>query len=204
MSSPLSKKQRVYLFIKRGFDIFGSLLGIIILSPLMILVAIVTKLTSKGPVIFKQNRVGRHHKMFKIYKFRSMKVGVPNVAPEYLTSDTQRNMTTKWGHFLRKTSIDEYPQLFNILKGDMSFIGPRPSLPEEPELIEARDSYYPSPYEIRPGLSGYAQMKTNRSHDANLKAEWDHYYVSHLSLWLDIKTFAYSLLILFGLRSSGN
>ena len=200
MKSTLTRNQRVYLFFKRAIDIFGSLLGIVLLSPLLLVTAFLTKVTSKGPILFKQERAGKNLKTFRIYKFRSMYIDAPNIAPENMTPEKQHSLITKWGRFMRRTSIDEFPQLFNILKGDMSFIGPRPSLPMglETDLIQARLSYTPSAYEVKPGLSGYAQIHTKRSHDIYAKAKYDSYYVAHLNFWFDLKIFIYSFLVLFG------
>lgn len=200
MKSSLTRGQRVYLVFKRAIDIFGASLGIILLSPILLVAAFLTKVTSKGPVLFKQERAGKNLKSFRIYKFRSMYVDAPNIAPENMSQDKQQSLITKWGRFMRKTSIDEFPQLFNILKGDMSFIGPRPSLPMglETDLIQARLSYIPSAYEVKPGLSGYAQIHMKRSHDIYAKAKYDSYYVEHLTFWFDFKIFVYSFLVLFG------
>ena len=195
----LNKRQKFYLVIKRLIDIFGSFLGIVILSFPMLIVAIITKLSSKGPILFKQERLGKNEVPFKLYKFRSMKFGSLEIAAENLTVEEQRNMTTKWGRFMRKTSLDELPQLFNILGGSMSFIGPRPCIDKDTGLTDARRSMNPSPYIIKPGLSGYAQIYMGRGHDPIRKAELDSYYVKHLSLWLDIKMFFMSFLVVFGL-----
>lgn len=195
----LNKRQKFYLVIKRLIDIFGSFLGIVILSLPMLIVAIITKLSSKGPILFKQERLGKNEVPFKLYKFRSMKVGSKEIAPDGLTVEEQRNMTTKWGRFLRKTSLDEIPQLFNILGGSMSFIGPRPCTDKETVLMEARRTTEIPVYLVKPGLSGYAQIYLRRDHDPIKKAELDGYYVKHLSLWLDIKMFFMSFLVVFGL-----
>lgn len=195
----LNKRQKFYLVIKRLIDIFGSFLGIVILSFPMLIVAIITKLSSKGPILFKQERLGKNEVPFKLYKFRSMKVGSKEIAPDGLTVEEQRNMTTKWGRFLRKTSLDEIPQLFNILGGSMSFIGPRPCTDKETVLMEARRTTEIPVYLVKPGLSGYAQIYLRRDHDPIKKAELDSYYVKHLSLWLDIKMFFMSFLVVFGL-----
>jgi len=188
------------LFVKRVVDVLGSLFGIIILSPLLIMVAIITECSSKGSAIFKQPRAGYQSKTFTIYKFRSMKTNAPYIGAEGLTPEQQRNLVTTWGRFIRKTSIDELPQLFNILKGDMSFIGPRPGLTKEgePELFEARWSYVPSAYDVKPGLSGYSQIMLKRSPDVNLRARYDSHYVQNLSFCLDAKIFVLSFLTLFG------
>ena len=196
----LSRRTKAYLAFKRCVDVFGSILGLIVLSPLMLFCALMVKLTSKGPAIFKQKRVGKDLKEFDFYKFRSMRVDAPNVATSHLDVKTQQNMVTKWGRIMRRTSLDELPQLFNILKGDMSFVGPRPCQPRgiEDDLIDARLSYIPSPVLVRPGLSGYAQIYLHRDNDCKKKAEYDAYYVAHLGLWLDIKIFFWSFLCLFG------
>jgi O-antigen biosynthesis protein WbqP len=122
------------------------------------------------------------------------------VPPEDMSVEEQQSMVTGWGKFMRKTSIDEIPQLFNILAGSMSFIGPRPSQTEtyEASLVQARESFIPSAYEVKPGLSGYAQIHLKRDHDINKKAELDSYYVRHMSLWFDTKIFVYSFLFAFG------
>ena len=132
----MKKRQKIYCFFKRIISIFGSLLGIIFLGLLMIIVAIIIKLTSKGPVLFKQKRVGKNKKVFTMYKFRSMKVGTPDLPAYEINDELYKQYTYKWGAFLRKTSLDEIPQLFNILKGDMSFIGPRPSMLKNDEDLE--------------------------------------------------------------------
>lgn len=202
----LRKGQKAYLPLKRFIDIFGSLLGMIILSPFFLIVLIITLFSAKGRPIFTQPRAGRNADTFVIYKFRTMKIEAPsNVGAEDLTDEQKKDMTTGWGKFMRKTSIDEWPQLFNILKGDMSFIGPRPGLTKEgePELYEARISTTPSAYDVKPGLSGYSQLVYKRSPDVNLRAKGDSYYVEHMNLWFDIKLFIMSILALFGIGYKG-
>jgi O-antigen biosynthesis protein WbqP len=196
----LKTSQRVYLILKRAIDIFGSVLGIVILSPVLLFCAIMTKCTSQGPVIFKQERLGLHKKPFVLYKFRSMKCDAPQFTPANTSCEQQKSYTTKWGEFMRKSSLDELPQLFDILLGEMSFVGPRPSQTEsiEAELVAARDSYLPSAYEVKPGLGGYAQIHMKREHDIYEKAKEDSYYVQNMSLVLDTKVFLYSFLCLFG------
>lgn len=200
LKSALTKQQKNYLFFKRGIDIFGSFLGILLLSPLLIVCALITKLTSKGPVLFRQERLGHTKKTFKLNKFRSMKTDAPQIPPDKLSLEQQVKLTNKWGEFMRKTSLDEIPQLFNILTGSMSFIGPRPGQTEEHEndLVLARESFIPSAYEVKPGISGYAQIHLHREHDPEKKARDDSYYVKHLSFWFDVKIFFYSFLVLFG------
>jgi len=201
MSTKLTRRQRLYLPLKRFIDIFGSLLGIILLSPLLLLAAIVTKCTSKGPVIFKQKRAGKRLKPFNLYKFRSMRIDAPSeMPPEDMSIKDQSSLVTKWGAFMRKCSIDELPQLFNILAGDVSFIGPRPCLAggHEDELIKARLSYLPNAYDVKPGLSGYAQIHMKRDHEIHEKAKLDAYYARNFGFWMDVKLFMMSLLVPFG------
>lgn len=195
----LTKRQKIYLVFKRAIDIFGSLLGLLVLSPLFLIGAVGTKVSSKGPIFFRQKRLGRNKKPFILYKFRSMKYDAIQVGQENLTEEEQEAMVTKWGHFIRATSLDEIPQLVNILKGDMSFIGPRPNMAEHSDaLIAARDSFIPSAYVVKPGLSGLAQIYLKRNPDIVKKSECDSQYVRKLSFWLDFKLFILSFLVLFG------
>jgi len=194
------KRQKIYLVIKRIIDLAGSILGILILSPLLLIIAIITKISSKGPVLFKQERLGKDEKVFILLKFRSMKVDAVQIGAESISIEEQEAMMTKWGKFMRKTSLDEFPQLFNILTGKMSFIGPRPEMiGATDDLRKARQNMNPSPYSVKPGLGGYAQIYLRRNHDPIKKAEYDSYYVKHFSFWLDIKLFLMSFLVLFGL-----
>lgn len=197
--SVLRKSQRVYLFFKRLVDLVGSLVGIILLSPVLLICAIITKCTSKGPIFFRQERLGKNKKVFRIFKFRSMRADAPEIAPSDMTIEQQKAMEYKWGQFMRKTSLDEIPQLFNIFVGDMSFIGPRPGAAHnEEELVKAREAYSPNAYDVKPGLSGYAQTRMNREHDPYEKAKYDHEYVKKMSAWFDIKIFVYTILKIFG------
>lgn len=175
-------------------------MGIIVLSPLLILCALITKFTSKGPILFRSQRIGRGGKNFTFYKFRSMRIDAPKKSPAEMSEGEHDSYITKWGKIMRKTSLDEIPQLFNILKGDMSFIGPRPGLNKENELAmyEYRMSYTPNAYLLRPGLSGYSQIVFHRDHSPEKKGRGDSYYVAHISMWLDIKLFIESFLVLFG------
>jgi O-antigen biosynthesis protein WbqP len=166
----------------------------------MILAAIITKCTSKGPVLFKQERIGRNGKPFKILKFRSMRVDAPEIGAEGMTVEEQQRMCTRWGRFMRKTSIDEFPQLLNILVGQMPFIGPRPGMVDNQEyLTEERQSYVPSPLLVRPGLSGYSQIYLHREHDPKKKAMMDSHYVENIHFGMDTRIFCRSLLAIFGL-----
>jgi O-antigen biosynthesis protein WbqP len=196
----LTKSQKVYLCLKRAIDIFGATLGLLLLSPIMIIVAFLTKVTSKGPVFFRQKRLGRNEKLFTLLKFRSMRTDARQIPPDDMTVQEQQSMVTGWGKFIRKTSLDELPQLFNIFAGNMSFIGPRPSQDKdhEDELVAERDSYVPSAYKVKPGLSGYSQVHLRRNHFYKDKARYDSWYVQHFNLWLDTKIFIQTFLCIFG------
>lgn len=173
-------------FIKRGLDIFLSTLGIIILAPFLLLICIFIMIDSKGPIIFTQKRVGKDSTHFNIYKFRTMKVDTPKEIPTHLL-DNPNYFITNTGRFLRKTSLDELPQLFNILKGDMSIIGPRPALWNQYDLIEERDKYEAN--SIRPGLTGSAQISGRDELEISLKAKLDGDYTQNISFILDVKCF---------------
>ncbi len=182
---PLSNTGNIV--IKRLVDIVGSLVGIILTSPIMLIAAILVKCTSKGPVIFKQERVGLHNKNFYMYKFRSME---QQKASEEQKGWTTKNdpRVTKVGKVLRKTSIDELPQLFNILKGDMSLVGPRPERPQFVEKFKEEIPRYMVKHQVRPGLTGWAQVHGYRG-DTSIKRriDYDLYYIENWSLWMDIK-----------------
>ena len=174
----------MYSIIKRLGDIFLSLIGIIILCPVFMIIAIAIKLDSEGPIIFKQKRFGIHKEYFYIFKFRSMKIDAPkNVVPRNLHNPEQ--WITKVGAFLRKTSLDELPQLFNILVGNMSIVGPRPAGINELDVIAERDKYGAN--DILPGLTGWAQINGRDTLSVEMKTELDGYYVKHLSLIMDIR-----------------
>ncbi len=193
------KRQRAYLVFKRFCDISLSFLVLLVFSWFLLIIYLITKCTSKGPGIFKQRRVGRNMKTYNCYKFRSMRIDAPHyLAPSEMQESTQQSYVTKWGKFMRKTSLDELPQLFNILKGDMSFIGPRPATEQEVELNEKRESYTPRVSLLRPGLSGLAQVKLKRQHDPLKKAELDAEYVKNVSFSLDTKLFFKTAFSIFG------
>ena len=173
-------------FIKRLLDILISLFSLIILSPLLLLIALLIKLDSKGPVFFKQKRIGIHKKQFFIYKFRSMYVDTPRDIPTHLLSDPEAFLT-KVGRVLRKTSLDELPQLLNILMGQMSVIGPRPALWNQDDLVAARDLYGAN--DVLPGLTGWAQINGRDELEIDVKAALDGEYVKHMSFLFDCKCF---------------
>lgn len=171
---------------KRIIDFLLSLIGIIVLSPVLLLLCLAIKIDSKGPIIFKQKRVGKNKTHFNIYKFRTMKIDTPKEMPTHLLSDPDFYIT-KIGKILRKTSLDELPQLFNIIKGDMAVIGPRPALWNQYDLIEERDKYGAN--DIRPGLTGLAQISGRDELEIPIKAKLDGKYTDNISLMMDIKCF---------------
>lgn len=173
-------------FIKRELDFILSFIGLVVLSPIYLVIIIAIKLDSKGPVIFKQKRVGQGKTHFYIYKFRTMKVDTPKELPTHLLTNPDF-FITKVGKFLRKTSLDELPQLINILKGDMAIIGPRPALWNQYDLIMERDRYGAN--DVRPGLTGYAQIHGRDELEIPVKAELDGEYVQHLNFWMDVRCF---------------
>ena len=171
--------------IKRIIDIVLSLMGIIVLSPLMLVLSVLIKQT-KGPILFRQKRVGKDKKLFEIYKFRSMYANTPQDVPTHLLENPESRITPI-GHFLRKSSLDELPQLFNILKGDMSIVGPRPALWNQDDLVAERDKYGAN--NCLPGLTGYAQIHGRDELPIPFKAKLDGFYVQHLSFYLDARIF---------------
>ena len=171
--------------IKRMIDIVLSLMGIVVLAIPMVIVAIVIKIDDPGPALFKQKRVGIHKTYFQLYKFRSMKLNTPNV-PTHLLEDPDQYFIGI-GKTIRKLSIDELPQLFNILKGDMSIIGPRPALWTQDDLIAERDKYGAN--DVRPGLTGWAQINGRDELEIDVKARFDGEYVEKLSFAFDVKCF---------------
>ncbi len=177
---------KMYPICKRILAIIISGSAIVILSPILLLIALAIKLDSRGPVLFKQKRVGKNKKHFMIYKFRSMYVDAPSDMPTHLLKDPTA-MITKVGAFLRKTSLDELPQLFNIFKGEMAIVGPRPALWNQYDLIEERDKYRAN--DIRPGLTGWAQINGRDELEIDEKSKLDGYYVENMGLLLDIKCF---------------
>ena len=168
---------------KRLLDILLSLIAIVIFALPMCIVGLAIKVNSKGPIFFKQKRVGKNGVHFEIYKFRSMYIETPNVSTEALGDPSV--FITPVGKLIRKTSLDELPQLFNILMGDMSIVGPRPALYNQYELIKMRDEVGVN--RVRPGLTGYAQVMGRDLISDDKKVEYDQYYVENGSLWFDLK-----------------
>ena len=171
------------MIMKRVFDFIMSLLGIIVLSPIIIVLIVLVKLTSKGPVLFKQRRIGKDNKEFYIYKFRTMRVDTPNVATHLLENPDQ--YITPIGKFMRKTSLDELPQLFNILKGEMSIVGPRPALYNQLDLKEKRTEL--GIHRLLPGLTGWAQINGRDEIPLEVKVKLDKEYLDKRSFSMDLK-----------------
>ena len=193
-----------YLIFKRTIDIFGAIIGIVLLAPLLLVVVILIKLESKGKVIFTQKRVGLNRKEFKIYKFRSMVENAEDIrknledknemsGPMFKMRNDPR--ITKIGRFIRKTSIDELPQLINVLKGDMSLVGPRPSLPSEVINFEA---WMLKRLEVKPGLTCYWQVSGRSNIGFHEWMKLDIKYVNEMSILTDIKLIFKTVLVLFG------
>ncbi|MBR5293183.1 MAG: sugar transferase [Oscillospiraceae bacterium] len=185
-------------FFKRLLAIVLSLLGLICLGWLLILLCIAIKIDSPGPVLFKQKRVGKGKSHFYILKFRTMRIDTPKDMPTHLLANPEQYIT-RVGKFLRKTSLDELPQLLNILKGDMAIIGPRPALWNQFDLIAERDKYGAN--DIRPGLTGWAQINGRDELEIDVKAKLDGEYVERLSFGFDVKCFLGTIAAV--LRSDG-
>lgn len=173
-------------FFKRLLDILLSLIGIIVAAIPMLFIAIAIKIDSKGPVIFKQERIGKNGKVFKILKFRSMCVGAEKTGSGVYSGKGDARVT-KVGKFLRATSLDELPQFFNLLKGDMSLIGPRPPLTYHPWTYDKYTDRQRRMFEVRPGITGWAQVNGRKEVEWHKRIELNVWYVDHVSLWLDLK-----------------
>ncbi|MGH2064883.1 sugar transferase [Aerococcus sp. L_4] len=176
----------MYIYIKMIIDFILAVVGLILLSPVFLIIAIWIKMDSPGPIFFKQKRVGRNKTIFNIYKFRSMRTDTPSDQPTHLLKDPTA-FITKSGQFLRKTSLDELPQVINIVKGEMSIIGPRPALWNQYDLIAERDLYGAN--DIKPGLTGWAQINGRDELDIKIKAKLDGDYVQNMGFIFDMKCF---------------
>lgn len=176
----------MYLKFKRLVDILLSFIGIVLLSPVILLLVIAIKIDSKGPVLFKQKRVGIHKEHFHILKFRTMRIDTPKDTPTHLLEDPTQYIT-KVGKFLRKTSLDELPQIWNIFVGQMSVIGPRPALWNQYDLIAERDKYGAN--DVKPGLTGWAQINGRDELPIEVKAKLDGEYVERMNFFFDVKCF---------------
>jgi len=175
-----------YRAVKRFLDVTASFLGLVLLSPLLLAVSILIKIDSRGPVIFRQTRIGRNGKVFEIYKFRSMCVGAEKTGSGVYSGKGDARVT-RIGKILRATSIDELPQLLNILKGEMSFVGPRPPLTYHPWKYEEYTDFQKRMFEVRPGITGWAQVNGRKDVEWHKRIELNVWYVDHMSLLLDIK-----------------
>ena len=194
----------MYGVLKRFFDIILSLVAIIVFSWLLIIIAIAIVVEDKGNILFKQKRIGKNKKEFYIYKFRTMKVSTPKDVPTHLL-DNPDSYITKIGGFLRITSLDELPQLFNILKGDMSIVGPRPALWNQFDLIDLRDKNGSN--SVRPGLTGWAQVNGRDELPIDVKAGVDGEYIKKMSIVFDIKIILMTVVSVFtskGVREGRN
>lgn len=203
----ISIKKTLFFLFKRGFDILCALLGLVIFSPLFLIVTILIKIESKGPAILVQKRIGKNGKEFNFYKFRSMTLNADKILSQMLENDEKLReeyhknkklkndpRVTKVGKFIREYSIDELPQLVNILKGDMSLIGNRPYLPRE---IDDMGSYYDEIVKTKPGLTGYWQVSGRSNNDFLTRLKLEEYYSNHISLKLDIKIFFKTFYVVF-------
>src|SRR6056297_3250599 len=188
----------VYLKIKRLIDIILSFIGLIVLSPVFIILIIVIKIDSKGPVLFKQKRVGIHKNHFNILKFRTMRIDTPQDTPTHLLENPDYWITSV-GKFLRKTSLDELPQIVNILKGEMSIVGPRPALWNQYDLIKERDKYGAN--DVPVGLTGWAQINGRDELDIKVKAKLDGEYAKKIGFMMDVRCFLGTIFSV--LRSDG-
>ena len=176
----------IYLKVKRFIDIILSFIALILLSPIFIILIIAIKVDSKGPVLFKQKRVGIHKSHFYILKFRTMRIDTPKDTPTHLL-DNPEQWITRVGKFLRSTSLDELPQIWNIFVGEMSIIGPRPALWNQYDLIEERDKYGAN--DVPVGLTGWAQINGRDELPIEVKAKLDGEYAQKIGLWMDLKCF---------------
>ena len=189
----LCLEKRAYLLVKRVVDIIVSLCGLIILSPLIVIVVLIIKFDSPGPAFFRQKRIGKDNKIFTIYKFRTMKIDTPDVAKEVLLNKGISSYMTRIGPFLRKSLIDEIPQLINVLKGDMSLVGPRPALYNQYDLIEMRTKV--GVHTLRPGMTGWAIIVGGEDLSLDEKVKADKCYLKNMSFMFDLKI----ILMTFGL-----
>lgn len=176
----------MYRYIKRGIDFVLASVGLVILSPLFLLLILAVKVESRGPALFRQKRVGIHKAYFNILKFRTMRTDTPRDMPTHLLKNPEQYIT-RVGKFLRKTSLDELPQIINILKGDMAIVGPRPALWNQYDLIEERDKYGAN--DVRPGLTGWAQINGRDELEIPVKAAFDGEYVKKMGFWMDVRCF---------------
>lgn len=187
----------MYRYFKRFLDIVLSAAGLLVLSPILLVIAVAIKLDSKGPVLFKQKRVAKGKEHFQILKFRTMYADVPKDVPTHLLADPESKIT-KIGRFLRKSSLDELPQIWNILVGEMSIIGPRPALWNQFDLIAERDKYGAN--DVRPGLTGLAQVMGRDELPIEVKAKYDGEYAQNVTFANDVKIFFKTITSVLGAK----
>ncbi|MBR4036806.1 MAG: sugar transferase [Oscillospiraceae bacterium] len=187
----------MYKYFKRFLDIVLSAAGLLVLSPILLIIAVAIKLDSKGPVLFKQKRVAKGKEHFQILKFRTMYADVPKDVPTHLLADPESKIT-KIGRFLRKSSLDELPQIWNILVGEMSIIGPRPALWNQFDLIAERDKYGAN--DVRPGLTGLAQVMGRDELPIDIKAKYDGEYAQNVTFTNDVKIFFKTITSVLGAK----
>ena len=186
MTTAMQKRIRIYTPIKRTIDVLLSGIGILVLSPILLILCIAIKLDSPGPILFTQKPVGIHKSHFQIYKFRTMRTDTPKDMPTHMLSNPEQYIT-RTGKFLRRTSLDELPQIFNIFKGDMSIVGPRPALWNQYDLIAERDKHGAN--DVLPGLTGWAQINGRDELEIPVKARLDGEYVKKYGLGMDLRCF---------------
>ncbi len=190
--------RKLNLVIKRVIDFFGSLIGIVIISPVLIIIALAIKLTSKGPVLFKQERLGKNGKVFKIYKFRTMVVNAEKIGDRLTVKNESDNRITNIGRILRRTSLDELPQLINVLVGEMSLVGPRPPVTYFPyDGYESYPDWAKKRFIMKPGITGLSQITVRNSVPWNKRIIVDNQYIDRFNLWLDIKILFKTFLRIF-------
>ena len=187
----------MYKYFKRFLDIVLSAAGLLVLSPVLLIIAVAIKMDSKGPVLFKQKRVAKGKERFQILKFRTMYADVPKDVPTHLLADPESKIT-KIGRFLRKSSLDELPQIWNILVGEMSIIGPRPALWNQFDLIAERDKYGAN--DVRPGLTGLAQVMGRDELPIEVKAKYDGEYAQNVTFANDVKIFFKTITSVLGAK----
>ena len=194
MEGNVKGDRHLYPVIKRCIDFILSGVGIIVLSPIILLLCILIKLDSRGPILFKQRRIGKNKEEFYIWKFRTMRIDTPHDVPTHMLDNAEQYIT-RMGKFLRKTSLDELPQLFQIFTGKMAVIGPRPALWNQYDLIAKRDEGQSNM--IRPGLTGWAQTHGRDELEIDVKAQLDNFYAENISFVLDVKCFLRTIVLVF-------
>ena len=186
------------LIIKRIIDFLGSLIGVVIISPILLIIALAIRFTSKGPVLFKQERLGLHGKTFKILKFRTMIENAENIGDGLTVKNESDQRITNIGKILRKTSLDELPQLFNVIKGEMSLVGPRPPVTYHP--YDGYDNYpkwAKKRFEMKPGVTGLTQVTVRNSVEWDERIVVDNEYIDNFDIWFDIKLLFMTILRIF-------